>query len=389
MAKYSLDNVTIDGFRGLRNLRLDELGLINILVGKNDSGKTSVLEALSVLCNPLDPFEWVSMVRRRDFGQMDETRLQSLRWCFAQSGQLADPDFQYEGECTMLCDGRFPLRKLQAVYKDIVGEPNIDRNLYHLQNEMGRWKRTLSKADVADVEPGRGAEITHSIEWAEAEPPSEAENHQTVVLQVWEGRPILAKRARLRRRFLHTETLTPYSYQINRIQVRSQSRLLFDRDSRLPIIDLIREFDPEIQDLDIVSFRGARPAIYFYHRRLGAAPLSIFGDGLRRAVLLASTLLTLKDGGILLIDEMEAGIHVKALQKVFAWLTRVARELGVQVVATTHSLEAVDGVMLSNKDRIDDVVTYHLDQKEHETRVKRIEGEILLHLRYEGGLDVR
>ena len=82
MRKDSLDNVTIDGFRGLRNLRLDELGLINILVGKNDSGKTSVLEALSILCNPLDPFEWVSMVRRRDFGQMDETRVRSLRWRF-------------------------------------------------------------------------------------------------------------------------------------------------------------------------------------------------------------------------------------------------------------------------------------------------------------------
>ena len=82
MRKDSLDNVTIDDFRGLRNLCPDELGLINILVGKNDSGKTSVLEALSIPCDPLDPFEWVSMVRRRDFGRMDETRVQSLRWRF-------------------------------------------------------------------------------------------------------------------------------------------------------------------------------------------------------------------------------------------------------------------------------------------------------------------
>src|SRR6185437_11537582 len=116
MPKYSLDSVTIDGFRGLKNLRLDDLGLINILVGKNDSGKTSVLEALSVLCNPLDPFEWVAMVRRRDFGRLDETRVQSLRWCFSQSGQLADPEFLFEGQCTMSCDGKFPARKLQVAY---------------------------------------------------------------------------------------------------------------------------------------------------------------------------------------------------------------------------------------------------------------------------------
>lgn len=68
MPRHPLDNVTIDGFRGLRNLRLDDLGHFNILVGANDSGKTSVLEALSILCKPLDPREWAWMVSRRDVG---------------------------------------------------------------------------------------------------------------------------------------------------------------------------------------------------------------------------------------------------------------------------------------------------------------------------------
>ena len=84
MPRYSLDNVTINGFRGLKDLRLEGLGLINVLVGPNNCGKTSVLEALSILCNAFEPFEWVSMVRRRDFGRLDETRIQSLRWCFPQ-----------------------------------------------------------------------------------------------------------------------------------------------------------------------------------------------------------------------------------------------------------------------------------------------------------------
>src|SRR5437879_13920664 len=112
MPEYSLKNVTIDGFRGLRNLHLDNLGLINILVGPNNSGKTSVLEALSILCNAFEPFEWVSMVRRRDFEQLDETRIQSLRWCFPQSAQLADPSGRFEGSCMLFCAG---MRVLQAL----------------------------------------------------------------------------------------------------------------------------------------------------------------------------------------------------------------------------------------------------------------------------------
>lgn len=88
-------------------------------------------------------------------------------------------------------------------------------------------------------------------------------------------------------------------------------------------------------------------------------------------------------------SEVETGIHVRALQKVFAWLSKAARELGIQIVATTHSLEAVDGIVLSNKDLIADVVTYHLDRTETETRAKRIYGDLLLRLRLERGLDVR
>lgn len=65
MSEYSLDSVAIDGFRGLRGLALNNLEPINVLVGENNSGKTSVLEALSILCNPFQPQEWMAMIRRR------------------------------------------------------------------------------------------------------------------------------------------------------------------------------------------------------------------------------------------------------------------------------------------------------------------------------------
>lgn len=385
MPRNSLDSVRIDGFRGLRNLRLDDMGLINILVGGNNSGKTSILEALAILCNPLDPFEWVSMVRRRDFGGLDESHVQSLRWCFPQDGRAANPDELTSGECTIWCDGGFPLRKLRATYEEIVGDPNLVGSLKAEPVDRFFWQ----DGDAKDTEPTPGAQITHFVDWSEGESPNGAASIQTGLL-VFEGLPIRAKPRHHAMR-LATETLTPYSYQINQVQVRSQSHLLFDRESLSSSLDLIRELDPDVREIKVASIRGVRPAIYLDHRRLGPAPLSIFGDGLRRAVLLAATLLNLKDGGVLLIDEMEAGIHKNALQRVFAWLTRAARNLNVQIVATTHSLEAVDGILQSNreKDLVDDVVTFHLDQTEVETRAKRIYGDLLLRLRYESGLDVR
>jgi AAA15 family ATPase/GTPase len=97
----------------------------------------------------------------------------------------------------------------------------------------------------------------------------------------------------------------------------------------------------------------------------------------------------LKGGGVLLIDEIESGIHVHALQRVLQWMTRVAGQLDVQVIATTHSLEAVDAIAASLADRADDMVTFHLAESPEGTLAKRISGDLLLRLRRDRGLDVR
>ena len=234
--------------------------------------------------------------------------------------------------------------------------------------------------DIVDLQPRRGADIEHRIEWDPFIPGAPAEDDLPIKVQVWEDQPVPAGRPRLTRSPVPTETLTPYSYQINRVQVRYQSKNLFEPLRDL-VLDLVRGFDPDVQDIDIASFRGARPAIYLSHRRLGPAPLSVFGDAMRRAVLLASTLPSLQGGGVLLIDEIETGIHVSALGRVFAWLTNAARDLGVQVVATTHSLEAVDAMALSSRNGLPDLVTFHLDQTEHETKTKRINEDLLVRIR--------
>lgn len=395
MANLSFDEITIDGFRGLRQLTLSGMGRINVLVGENNSGKTSVLEALSIACNPFDPHEWLAMVRRRDFGGLDETRIQSLRWCFPQQGELIDPDFMYEGKCEFKVSGGFPLRKLVVEYHDILGEP-VDVGRRRIARQSGTGAR-VAEFDAA----WRGAEIAHYVESDIYQPHLFPDSEMpTIALEIWEGEPVVRRQIRKprigERGFfsLRNETLTPYSYQLGQHQVRTYSEQFFQSDELLAVgkkqvIDLLREFEPAITDIEIASFRGRRAAIYLNHRQLGPAPLSVFGDALRRAVLLSSTLHMLKGGGLLLVDEVEAGIHISALQRVFGWLANVAKELDVQIVATTHSLEALDGIAGALGDSVNDLVTYHLDQQVDVTKSKRISGEVLRRLRSNRGLDVR
>jgi hypothetical protein len=44
---------------------------------------------------------------------------------------------------------------------------------------------------------------------------------------------------------------------------------------------------------------------------------------------------------------------------------------------------------LTETESPEELVTYHLEQTDEETKVKRIDGDLLLRLRQERGLDVR
>ena len=55
MSELHFPNLTIKGFRGIRELTIPQLGRVNLITGKNNSGKSSVLEALRLHASNADP----------------------------------------------------------------------------------------------------------------------------------------------------------------------------------------------------------------------------------------------------------------------------------------------------------------------------------------------
>lgn len=48
MGKLLLESLEIQNFRGFHHLQIEKLGRVNLIVGKNNIGKTSLLEALEL-----------------------------------------------------------------------------------------------------------------------------------------------------------------------------------------------------------------------------------------------------------------------------------------------------------------------------------------------------
>ena len=53
MSKF-IENLYINNYRGIQNLKIAKLGSVNIFVGDNNTGKTSVLEAIQIFANPTE-----------------------------------------------------------------------------------------------------------------------------------------------------------------------------------------------------------------------------------------------------------------------------------------------------------------------------------------------
>lgn len=84
MNDLPIHNLKIARFRGLRNLELNDCGRVNLLVRPNNSGKTSVLDALSLFCRPLDISNWREVAWRREIKSARTPLTEPFKWLFPQ-----------------------------------------------------------------------------------------------------------------------------------------------------------------------------------------------------------------------------------------------------------------------------------------------------------------
>ena len=366
----NIDNLTIHRFRGIRDLKLEELGQINLLVGVNNSGKTSVLEAISTFCNPLDPFEWINTAWRREIKSSRQSKLESLKWLFPQNNENNSDRF-YQGKTLVYGSGDLGLVESKATYKEF----------------EGIWDSTENNNEEIDNnEIRRGADFKLTFTLLDSILQLGDENEQAYIkLKIWEDEALTTLDAPRESRLL-VDTVTPFSHRIEQLQIKLLTGATL-QGFKKEVIELISMIDSEIIDLEILDPTGKNSRLYVIHKTLGITPISSFGDGVRRLLFIALTIAKLKDG-ILLIDELETAIHTEALRPSFSWLVKWCRKMNVQLFATTHSLETVDAMLTASKST-NDLVLYRLYQKDMQTKTVRIDQAKLGRVRQNLGMEVR
>jgi hypothetical protein len=105
------------------------------------------------------------------------------------------------------------------------------------------------------------------------------------------------------------------------------------------LTDVMRIIEPRLISLELLSESGA-PIIHGYVGLKEPVPLNAMGEGMGRAAGLVLAIAS-NGGGIVIIDEIENGLHYSVMSDVWKAIHKAAVEFDVQIFATTHSFEMI------------------------------------------------
>ena len=145
------------------------------------------------------------------------------------------------------------------------------------------------------------------------------------------------------------------------------------------LLQVLRLMQPRIRSVEILADQGV-PCLWVDAERAGMLPLEAAGGGVVRLFTLLANFFAAR-GGLILIDEIENGIHYSALPELWKHIRDLSEELDVQVVATTHSFECIQAAVMTedgNTSPPPDFVLLRMYQKEGVPHCLTYAGEKLM-----------
>lgn len=320
MAKI-ISSFTIASYRGIHNLTVDQLNDINLIVGDNNCGKTSVLEALLLLRAPSDFINLIRLARVRVGSGLYTADYENFINMISKTDE--DKGFGIHA----VANGKTFQCVVQGEESRILLDPK------DLSQQSGR----TGMPEVKNVDENGSTEamafngvIKYDIgEGVHEEKLSLNEYSRFGGMQVG----------------IHDQLKIQYLAPFDHILGNIINRIIRNEKYKELCIHVLKIFDPDIEDILILrNEHTGRPVEYIRHKITGNMPISTYGDGIKKVLSLANAIAG-ASGGILLIDEVETAIHSKYYNKIFSFLVMACQQFGVQLFITTHSIEAVDGLL--------------------------------------------
>lgn len=320
-----IHSLKIEGYRCFGNLEMSGLGRINLLVGTNNSGKTSVLEALNLLTSAGDINALWQVSWRRGERLFPEER-------DPRAGQNTEIDFRHlfaghdlhpGSKFSISAQNQTPERSV--VFE--IGEPTKDElNVMVAQTNIRPSLMLRIKGTPIPLVPFL--------------PLSSKEGLSSDAFQ------FSARRRRVRNESAKTVFISTESLSADDL-IPLWDKIALTPDESL-VLRALQFLD---QDIERIASQPSALSPYYNPAFRGGfkiklkgieqpVPIGSMGDGIWRMLAMAITITQCK-GGVLLVDEIDTGLHYTVMSEMWKLIFGAAKEFDVQVFATSHSYDCV------------------------------------------------
>jgi AAA15 family ATPase/GTPase len=330
------DSLFIEKYKVFKDFKIDRLNRINIFAGFNNTGKTTLLEAIYLLTKQNNIGAFFELIKLKN-------KLTKLNTHYLNN--------YFQEEIKII--GNFNEIKTLIEFKKFEAGGINKKDDYLSSYEV------ISTID--------GEKLNNIIHTFESSP----------LIRYVDRVEILC----------NSLFKSPYFYNQQEI-INTHSK-----NVELKVFDMVIKFitnhiDKDIQDIDLTEQNDIKRFLVdskIFPEK--SVDITSYGEGLQRIFEIALAFAYCKNG-VLLIDELETAIHYSLLVDFTKFIQELAIKFNVQVFITSHSKECIDA-FVDNDVHNEDISAYLLENKNNKISTKYVGGDRLKYLIENIGLDIR
>ncbi len=346
-----LNSAHIQNFRLFKDFQIDDLARVNLIVGKNNVGKSSLLEALYLLVNPKSRNVLFTLLENRKEFVHGEPRDNSRIYPRTIEYDISHIFFGHR------------LEHGTAIRLDSEGMP-FTYKLSYMQDPS-----QLALLDEFDPDINSYLLLGNENESKSIKIPLEDD------LIVRERRNVNRRLSRSSSQKIISNYITTEGFDYNLLADLWDDIATRPREN--DIYKILQIIDPNVERLAFTRLRASDPGILIkrQHEETGI-PLGSMGDGMHRILTIAIALAN-SENRVLLIDEIDTGLHYRVLTDMWRVVMETAVRLNIQVFATTHSYDCMRSFAEALSLMEDDSVgaLFRLQQRGEKIEAARYEAE--------------
>ncbi|MBI5424068.1 MAG: ATP-binding protein [Opitutae bacterium] len=333
-----LRSLRIENFKRFRSLDIPQLKRVNLISGRNNTGKTALLEAIMLLLDGQNKFSNLPNIFRMG-GELGNANENFWRWL------LPDKNLSLGAILGGQLDGFSEPYEVGLLGSKFLWPERDTFRIFDRASSNGSIEFQIAQQEVSGVPsfhlPDSGHRVS-ALSTRPSDPQQDAANYDRVVLKKGAEARLEKLLRKLEPRLLSVRSIKPHGASLIYVDL--------GLDEKIPAVHL--------------------------------------GQGFNRLLAIYSEILA-SGSNVLLIDEIENGIHHEILPDVWKGIRELAESENIQVFATTHSWECVVAAHETYAETLDyDFALHRMVEVEGDVSVQTL-GKEALEASIKGLIDVR